>query len=267
MLTRIVVGIGIAAVFAALLYLQGIYILIVFLLFSLIAQYEILRTIKAGDIKTMDAPVYLFTLALYPAYHFFAMQGVFALYVATIMSLFIIKVFANNTYDYKSIVFSGFTLLYPQLFMLYFYQVISVGDPAVSRMMLLLTVAAASGSDIFAYFVGVLFGKHKLCPDISPNKTVEGAVGGLLGAVFLTLAVVLLFGEKQVSLYIYLIAAIFYGILSQFGDLAASITKRYFGVKDFGALLPGHGGVLDRICSLLFTIPAVWYFFQIFYGI
>ena len=115
--------------------------------------------------------------------------------------------------------------------------------------------------DTFAYFIGISLGRHKLCPSISPKKSVEGAVGGLLGSVAGAMA----FGYFAWKLYgmdlemINLaVIGLIGGISAQLGDLTASIIKRYAGVKDFGSIMPGHGGILDRFDSVLFTIPIVY---------
>jgi phosphatidate cytidylyltransferase len=120
-----------------------------------------------------------------------------------------------------------------------------------------LAVIVAFGTDVFAYFTGYLFGKHKLCPAISPKKTVEGAVGGLLGSVLLTFAFFYFFSPDLIlhGLWIGLLGSIF----SQVGDLVASMFKRKLGVKDYGTLIPGHGGILDRFDSVLFTSPFIYY--------
>lgn len=119
----------------------------------------------------------------------------------------------------------------------------------------LLTLFAVWAVDSFAYLVGRAMGKHKLAPNISPNKTVEGAVGGLVaglavGAIFGWL----LLGKPVTGLLVGAIA----GTLGQIGDLFESALKREIGIKDFGAIMPGHGGILDRFDSLLFVAPAVW---------
>lgn len=116
---------------------------------------------------------------------------------------------------------------------------------------------AAWGSDCFAYLIGKFFGKHKLTP-ISPKKTVEGSIGGIFGAVLLAIIYNLII-RKFVSIETYIpsVASIVISlsIIGQFGDLAASSIKRYCGIKDFSQLLPGHGGMLDRVDSLLFIAP------------
>lgn len=118
----------------------------------------------------------------------------------------------------------------------------------------------AFGSDTGAYFTGSLIGKHKLTPELSPKKTVEGSVGGVLTAVIITVIYSFLFNKFTGGnySYIYCGAAVVGAILSQIGDLAASSIKRYTGIKDYGKLMPGHGGVLDRFDSVIFTAPAVF---------
>lgn len=124
--------------------------------------------------------------------------------------------------------------------------------------MVFAAILIAIGTDIFAYFTGMLIGKHKLCPAISPKKTVEGAIGGLLGSVaFCSLFGFLIFGE---SIWHFVVIGLVGSIFAQIGDLSASIFKRKMGIKDFGNLIPGHGGILDRFDSLLFTATFVYYY-------
>jgi phosphatidate cytidylyltransferase len=128
-----------------------------------------------------------------------------------------------------------------------------------------LVVLTAFGTDIFAYFTGSLLGKHKLCPKISPKKTVEGAIGGVVGSVLLC-GVFGYFALPELFVHC-LIIGVLGSIVSQLGDLVASAVKRRRGVKDYGHLIPGHGGVLDRIDSGLFTAPLVFYYIYIMYQI
>ncbi len=129
--------------------------------------------------------------------------------------------------------------------------------------LLLFTYALGSAwvSDIGAYFVGVFFGKHKLCPEISPKKTVEGAVGGVVSWVLIAVLATYLHTLTvpveiaSVNYFALIIVSIFGSVLSIVGDLFASSIKRANGVKDFGHIFPGHGGVLDRFDSLLVTGP------------
>ena len=116
---------------------------------------------------------------------------------------------------------------------------------------------AAFGTDIFAFFTGKLFGRHKLIPSVSPKKTVEGSIGGIIGSVVLCGLFGYFFLDKEFLTCI--IIGILGGVVSQLGDLSASVIKRKIGIKDWGTLIPGHGGILDRIDSVLFTAPLVFY--------
>ncbi|MCH8156409.1 MAG: phosphatidate cytidylyltransferase [Nitrospinae bacterium] len=115
--------------------------------------------------------------------------------------------------------------------------------------------------DIAAYYWGKNFGKKPLAPKISPQKTVEGAVAGLVGSVFAGVVAKIWFLD-QISVVHCLLAALVCGIIGQFGDLAESLLKRHAGVKDSSDFIPGHGGVLDRIDSLLFAGPAFYCYFR-----
>lgn len=125
-----------------------------------------------------------------------------------------------------------------------------------SQKYLFLIVIASWGCDTFAYIFGMLFGKHKLIPSVSPKKSVEGAIGGVVGSVFLSY--LLLNYLQQPHILSYLIAVFFAAIFSQFGDLFASKMKREADLKDFGHIFLGHGGVLDRFDSMLFVIPFMY---------
>ena len=138
--------------------------------------------------------------------------------------------------------------------------------PATGMLNVFLPLAISFGSDTFALFAGMLCGRHKLAPKVSPKKTVEGAVGGLIGGMF-GMAVMMFVGGAVISdAYLGPQEVVLFGIIgsviSQIGDLSFSVIKREFGVKDYGNLLPGHGGILDRFDSVTFAAPAVWLVLQ-----
>ncbi|WP_203636300.1 phosphatidate cytidylyltransferase [Thermobrachium celere] len=120
--------------------------------------------------------------------------------------------------------------------------------------------------DTFAYFTGMAFGKRKLCPEVSPKKTIEGSIGGILGSI-IGLFIWKYFNRTIDVTYIELIILGAFGaIVSQIGDLSASLIKRYVGIKDYGNIMPGHGGILDRFDSILYVIPIVYYYIAFFLG-
>jgi phosphatidate cytidylyltransferase len=131
-------------------------------------------------------------------------------------------------------------------------------------------LAVSFGSDTFALFFGMAFGKHKMAPLVSPHKTVEGGFGGLVGGVLglglLKLIAWLTMGVTLMTWWQLLVLGILGGAVDEIGDLSFSVIKREFGVKDYGKLLPGHGGVLDRFDSVTFVAPLVWFIFKLIAG-
>ena len=129
--------------------------------------------------------------------------------------------------------------------------------------LILFAMFCAWMTDTFAYFSGKFLGKHKLCPNVSPNKTVEGAVGGVIGATVMNLILYTVFDKFFFTVHTLvwwqiIIISVVLSVVSMFGDLSASIIKRNHGIKDFGKIFPGHGGVMDRIDSCLFVLPALY---------
>lgn len=124
----------------------------------------------------------------------------------------------------------------------------------------LLIFIFAWASDTFAYFTGVFLGKHKLCPVLSPKKTIEGAIGGIVGCVLCTALACYIYNQNggSVSLFGFAAVSILFSVLGMVGDISASYIKRAAGIKDYGNLMPGHGGVLDRFDSVLLIAPVFY---------
>jgi len=116
-------------------------------------------------------------------------------------------------------------------------------------------------TDTFAYFTGYLFGKNKLIPKISPKKTIEGSIGGILGSTISCILFAYIFKLQILPL---VVIGSLGSIVAQFGDLFASSIKRYVGIKDYGKLIPGHGGILDRFDSVILVAPFVYYAIMFF---
>ena len=147
-------------------------------------------------------------------------------------------------------------------------------QPEALQVMLLVMVFTVSiGGDTAAYFVGSNVGGPKLCPAISPNKTISGAIGGLFGSVALTVLAGVVFGWMYPDftgfppLWANALVGLLAGVAAQVGDLFASMVKRYCGIKDFGHLFPGHGGMLDRMDSILFTAIVIYCYRVILLGL
>lgn len=123
-------------------------------------------------------------------------------------------------------------------------------------------------TDTCAYFTGLAIGKHKLAPSVSPKKTIEGSIGGIIGVTVILAAYAAAFGNIMDSITVNVPSAVciglICGVISQFGDLCASVIKRENNIKDFGKIMPGHGGVMDRFDSFIFVAPVVYYFLNSF---
>lgn len=161
------------------------------------------------------------------------------------------------------------------LFTMCFYTLISFNSIYLLRFehegkfLFILPFCVSWITDIFAYFSGRLLGKHKLIPDVSPKKTVEGAAGGLLFAVvFMVLygLFVGLFTSAEPKYLPLIIAGILMSVASMAGDLIASLVKRHYGIKDYGKILPGHGGILDRFDSVLAAAPLLIILYDLPFG-
>jgi phosphatidate cytidylyltransferase len=150
---------------------------------------------------------------------------------------------------------SSVLLLYPVWSLAHFILYLESGPGRRALLFLLLCVWVC---DSAAYYFGSTFGRRKLAPEISPNKTVAGAVGGTLGAAGAA-AILKMLKLVPWSIPYVLGAGLCIAVLAQVGDLAESMVKRDAGVKDSGSLIPGHGGIMDRVDSLLFTVPVFYY--------
>jgi len=180
----------------------------------------------------------------------------------TVFTVIIVSYKEHNITD-ASITITGF--FYVCVLLSYVPLVRNLED---GQLYVWLIFLVAWGSDTGAYLVGLTLGKAKLCPDISPKKTVAGAVGGILfSIIFVLVYMIILIKYYQMNIDNYIAIALIIGtvgsIISQLGDLLASTIKRYVEIKDFGEMIPGHGGVLDRFDSILFVAPFVYYIITI----
>jgi len=258
MKTRIIVGILLVLLLIAVLYFGGFLLLSVLALFSLAAIYEMGLTFRKKSYDPILIPAYVFAV-LYPfVYFYLGMLPMFILYMAAIMSTMIWALFTKR-HTTNDIIPSLFILNYPTVFLMCMMLVyFSFGRP-VALVAAGMAYAAPECADTFAYFGGTFLGKHKLCPTISPKKTVEGAIFALLGGTAFGVAMTYLqrlWGANIGSLVLILLG-LGCGLFSQFGDLFASMLKRWAGVKDFSSVFPGHGGIIDRIDSIMFCTPLV----------
>lgn len=257
MKTRIISGICMVPL-VGIVYLGNYWLAVLVFLIGIIGMREFFNGFRAMKIHPSDFIAASAFISLF-LIHYIApadMRTVFILawFIAVIMSgsIYMFKVTEKTPVDAMAtiigIVYIGF----------FAYHMILIDEMRSYRTLIWLVMLAAFGSDIFAYFTGVFFGKHKMAPNLSPKKTIEGAVGGIVGSA----VVCGLFGYFAApSLFIHSVIIGLAGApVSMCGDLTASAYKRKMGIKDYGRLIPGHGGIMDRFDSILFTAPFVYYY-------
>lgn len=183
---------------------------------------------------------------------------------------------ARGKVAFVSMVTTVFPMFYPGLFFSLMITLQDLSTRFASTVALLLAFFIASVNDVFALLVGVRFGRHKLSPEISPKKSVEGSIGGLAASVLFAVLVPVLAnwaasvwpeinptGVALPPLWAFALLGLIAGALSQVGDLVASLVKRHCGIKDFGTIFPGHGGMMDRMDGILFCGVACYLFFRL----
>lgn len=230
----------------------------------LVGLYEFYSAMekKVNPIKYVG---YIFTI-IFTLFVFPYDEWYFVFFICFLFALLLSIIFFHSKYNIidVAITFIGFFYV-----CILFFYVQKVRNLTYGEFFVWLIFISAWGSDTLAYFTGITIGKHKLCPKLSPKKTVEGALGGIAGGAILSFIygiVVAYFIQIPIS-HFSIICFVIGGagaIVSQLGDLTASSIKRYVNIKDYGNLFPGHGGVLDRFDSILFTAPLVYYSIMIF---
>lgn len=222
-------------------------------LISLIGLREFYKAIERNKFNPICELGYIWTTGLFinSLYTFNYLEILLTLITIILLVLTVIQ--KNITIEDVSMTILG--MIYIPFFLFYVVRL----DGSVYTWLIFII---AFGTDTFAYIAGNLFGKKKLCPEISPNKTIAGAIGGIIGSIILTIIFSIYFQPYNIVKMI--ILSIICSILSQLGDLTASKIKRATGIKDYGFIMPGHGGVLDRFDSIIFTAPVVYYYIGYF---
>lgn len=228
---------------------------------SLVGLFEFFRVFGLEKTR-LSIVAYLGTMIYYVFMYLGKIQFVFPIVLAEFMLLLTIYVFAFPKYKDKDIFKIFFGFVYITVLFSYVYRVRSMKAGLLLSFFILIS---SWGNDVFAYLVGSAIGKHKFSPNVSPNKSVEGFVGGIIGAAVIGYAYAFLLKGRIPfnALYCALIAALG-AIPAVIGDLAASAIKRDNGIKDYSHLIPGHGGIIDRVDSVIFTAPIIYYLVVLF---
>ena len=258
MLKRILTAVvGIPLVIAVIV-LGNPYLKLAAIIASLIGMFEFYRVVS----KQYKPIVWLGYIAVLVQYIFFEEIFVYYfIYVAILLigALTMLVIY----YPKRTIADIALTILPVFYVSLLFSFVVLIREIPNGTFWIWLIAIAAWGSDTFAYFTGVTIGKHKLAPNLSPKKTIEGSIGGVIGAGLLGYLYTMIFTHyamAQLRSYcvVIVITVMIAAIISQIGDLAASAIKRFFDQKDYGNILPGHGGILDRCDSFIFVAPIIY---------
>ncbi|MGN1298973.1 MAG: phosphatidate cytidylyltransferase [Candidatus Scatovivens sp.] len=222
--------------------------------------YEFTKCAKEKNYKIISWIGYI--LAILIAFREFLdikLEYIFYLSLLTVTVLFLHVIISNGKITFEDISYTLFGIIYIIGFSIFIPIIYSLEN---GKLLIWFVFFAAWGTDTFAYIIGCRFGKHKFSK-ISPNKSIEGCIGGTIGALIIILIYTLYLNcnyKMEFSYLIISIMAIILSIISQIGDFSASVIKRHFGVKDFSNLFPGHGGMIDRIDSVIFIAPFAYFF-------
>ncbi len=236
----------------------GVWFYSLILAIALLGQWEFYKISAAKSIYPQTMTGYIITTAMLTGIQFgFVEYYLIPFLILLILIVFLSEMFINKGSALSNISFTLSGVIYPALFLSALLIVRNKIDIVVGDKMGLFTMAIFVSiwvCDTFAYFFGTQFGKHKLFPRVSPKKSVEGAAAGLLGSI-LTFFLFDKLSELNLPFIFTLISGLIVGVFGQLGDLVESWFKRDAQVKDSSAILPGHGGILDRFDSLLFVSP------------
>lgn len=259
MTKRVISAVVMVLIFVPFLVVGGVPFTILMSVLGVLGLYELLKI--RGDVKKKFPVVMRIIAYLMTVFLIVNNAGAIDLkydldyrLISAIIFLFLVPmVFINNSKKYNlndalflvgSVVFIGLS-----------FNLLSViRNFSVAYIIYLLLITTMT--DTFALFTGMLVGKHKLAPEISPKKTIEGAIGGSLMGTIIATAFYVTVISSSVPLVFVILITLLLTVVGQIGDLAFSAIKRYYGQKDFSDLIPGHGGILDRVDSLVFVVLA-----------
>lgn len=262
--TRLLSGILLVIIALVTVITGGNLLFLVLLAVSLIGMTELYKVFGIEK-KPPGIIGYLFALLYYGLLYFEpllpgeSLNWFMMSFMAFLICQMAVLVFAYPRYNTQQIMAAFFGMFYVAVMLSYIYQIRILPGGIFT---VWLVFVCSWGCDTCAYCVGMLIGKHKMAPILSPKKSVEGGIGGILGAALIGMLYGLAinyWGDAGADVLSYAVIGAAGGAISQIGDLAASAIKRYHNIKDYGKLIPGHGGILDRFDSVIFTAPIIYY--------
>ena len=257
--TRLLSGIVLVAAALVLIITGGDVLLFSTLLISYIGMFELFRIFHVE--KELPGIVgYLAATVFYCNLKWAFLPDLMVVVLGFLMALMFVYVFTYPKYKTEQMLAVFFGVFYVAVMLSYVYQTRMLTAGAYIVWLIFL---CSWGCDTCAYCTGMLIGKHKMAPVLSPKKSVEGAVGGVAGAALLGALYAAATGGKVAE---YALICAVGALISMVGDLAASAIKRNQGIKDYGKLIPGHGGILDRFDSVIITAPVIYYLATLILG-
>lgn len=263
--TRVASGAVLAVIALVALIMGGPVMAGILLLISLIAYLELVKATgvqeRGKKWNALTIAGLLGILAYYGAVYFSDNKNLeMMVIICTLMAEMFVYVVAFPRYKIEQAAFATFSLIYAPIMFSFMYQ---TRELPYGEYIVWLILICSWGCDTFAYAVGMLIGKHKAFPVLSPKKSWEGCIGGVAGAmligfIYSYFIVDPAIKEQSVTLIVVLICGVG-AVMSQLGDLAASAIKRNHNIKDYGKLIPGHGGIMDRFDSVIVTAPMIYF--------
>lgn len=257
-LERLISGIVLVIIALFTIITGGDILLATVVAISLIGLFELLRVFEL-QWKLIGIIGYVATIGYYAIIRFEKTEFLLVFFIAYLICLMASYVFTFPKFKADDIMVCFFGLFYVVLMLSYVYQVRMMAD---GKYVVWLIFLCSWGCDTCAYLVGVMFGKHKMAPVLSPKKSIEGGIGGVVGAALLGFVYATIFKDKLTiadANIVFPIVCAVGAIISQVGDLCASGIKRNHDIKDYSKLIPGHGGILDRFDSVIITAPIIFY--------
>ena len=252
MLTRIIAALALVPLFIFII-IGGIPLYIAEMAILAIALREFYKAFNAKDIHPIENIGYIF-IAYIGLKNILNLGGEYTYIMIFVLFLYSITYLLKCKNNIIDIAITFFSIFYVAISIDFIVLTINNFERGSIYVWNIFIVAFLT--DTFAYFTGYLFGKHKLIPKVSPKKTIEGSIGGIIGSTVGCMIFGYLFNLDMTTM---IIIGSIGSIVAQFGDLFATYKKRYVGIKDYGKLIPGHGGVLDRFDSVILVAPFVYY--------
>ena len=265
MITRIITGVCLAAVLAFALAMGGWVFSVLYMASICFSMYEVFRAMGEAGHRPVQWPSWLCLILSIPLFNVAGSVALLLPLVAGACMLVSTMVMFRSEPRLEDILMSSLPLacvLLPGMCML---GLQNAQDRVHQLLLTILAFGIPLIGDTVAYFVGSRFGARRLCPAVSPNKSVEGAAAGLAGSVLFSLAMGGVFSifAPMPPVWHFLVLGLLAGLAGQMGDLFASLIKRHCGIKDFGSIFPGHGGMMDRLDSVYWATVVMYVYLNL----